>query len=327
MLKKTVLLLTAVFVFSGVELAFAQMCTVNKHCSKYQYCKKATGDCDGIGTCQWKPEACLDVYNPVCGCDGETYSNACYAALNGVSLDSGDACQGGDRGTCTVNKHCPRGQYCRKAPGDCDGIGTCSYKPDACLDVWRLVCGCDGQTYSNACYAALDGVNVDYGDACEGERGIGDPCQTNADCGWFLSRKKWPLLRQYCKKDVGDCDGEGVCAYRPQMCLDVWIPVCGCDGNTYSNHCYAARVGVNVDYADDCGSTRSTCQDNGDCGFREYCKKAIGDCDGDGVCSFKPRWCLDVWIPVCGCDGNHYSNTCYAARAGMNVYSIGYCPW
>ena len=225
---------------------------------------------------------------------------------------------------CQVNKHCPRDQYCRKATGDCDGFGTCMWKPEACLDVYDPVCGCDGQTYPNACYAALNGVSLDYGDACE--RGVGDPCQTNADCGFVLKSRKW-FFRQYCKKDVGDCDGEGVCAYRPEMCLDVWIPVCGCDGNTYSNHCYAARAGVNVDYEDACGSTRGTCTTNGDCGFGEYCAKDLGDCDGEGVCTVRPRWCLDIWIPVCGCDGKHYSNGCYAARAGVNVEYMGYCPY
>ena len=28
--------------------------------------------------------ACIEIYEPVCGCDGFTYSNTCYATISGV---------------------------------------------------------------------------------------------------------------------------------------------------------------------------------------------------------------------------------------------------
>ncbi len=213
--------------------------------------------------------------------------------------------------SCFDNTDCqalPDPYYCRKAWGDCIGEGVCVPAPVSCPEVQAPVCGCDGQTYSNACYAAMAGVSVDYEGPCA------EYCFQNADCG---------SSREYCAKHVGDCDGQGECQPRPWICPDVWAPVCGCDGQTYSNACYAAIVGVNVDYKGPCAEY---CFENADCaGVREYCAKHVGDCDGQGECQPRPRACIDVLDPVCGCDGRTYSNACYAAMKGVNVKHKGPC--
>jgi hypothetical protein len=44
--------------------------------------------------CARRPEACIQIFDPVCGCDGRTYGNACTASSAGVSVDFDGPCDG-----------------------------------------------------------------------------------------------------------------------------------------------------------------------------------------------------------------------------------------
>ena len=88
---------------------------------------KPLGECDGPGECleRMLPEVqCLAVWEPVCGCDQITYSNACYAAEAVVSLLSDGSCGTGE--PCSEDDDCDLalGQYCRTDLGYCGGLAA-----------------------------------------------------------------------------------------------------------------------------------------------------------------------------------------------------------
>jgi hypothetical protein len=94
-------------------------------CAESDYCSAKVGQCPDqqhSGVCAPKPIACTQVYRPVCGCDGNTYGNACQAAAVGVSVASVGPCAeapafcGGIAGI-----PCADGQICIDDPrDDCD---------------------------------------------------------------------------------------------------------------------------------------------------------------------------------------------------------------
>ena len=84
---------------------------------------------------------------------------------------------------------------------------------------------------------------------------------------------------------LGSCD-EG------DACPAVGAPVCGSNGITYGNSCYAEAAGI-----------------------ENY---TFGECTDDVVCTAN-------YEPVCGSDGNTYSNSCEAGKAGIENYTLGEC--
>jgi len=71
-------------------------CESDNDCDSTEYCAKKTCDCDK-GTCMKLSTVCNRLYDPVCSCDGKTYSNQCEAGREGANVRSLGECKGGDK--------------------------------------------------------------------------------------------------------------------------------------------------------------------------------------------------------------------------------------
>jgi hypothetical protein len=80
---------------------------------------------------------------------------------------------------------------------------------------------------------------------CAGPTGAacpkGEYCQ-----GSLEGRCPGPTETGVCQSPLGACGIGGHCQPRPQICILISAPVCGCDGQSYSSSCHAASVGVSV---------------------------------------------------------------------------------
>lgn len=100
----------------------ADACSAPNSCADNEFCYAPTGTCGHLGYCQTLPDACPEVYSPVCGCDGQTYSNLCAAAMAGVNVaHSGECTPKPQRCGGLAGIACPQEQICIDDPSDeCD---------------------------------------------------------------------------------------------------------------------------------------------------------------------------------------------------------------
>jgi len=201
---------------------------------------------------------------------------------------------------------------------------TCSYGKQTC-------CGEISAEYQMECRAGeWNGFNIDTvcmdpsnvcanstTDLCPEERpGFGSACRLpEMTCSYGKQTCCGEISAEYqmeCRAgewngwyiDTVCMDASHVCANTTTepscICPAVFSPVCGADGQTYSNTCTAA-----------CGGSKVACE---------------GECPCTNTTTEPSCSCIEIFDPVCGADGQTYSNSCKAACAGSEVACQGGCP-
>lgn len=267
-----------------VEIACTTECAGNAECAPDEYC--ALSHCpDGRrdGVCVPRPEACPEYYSPVCGCDGRTYDNPCFASGSGAVVAHAGACTG------------PCAPMDARGQGDCAAIVGIVWDGARCTYIGGCSCvGADcGATYATLhdCEVARAGC---HSCAPQDFRGEG-PCEAELGTYW----------------DGTACRTISGCRCLGADCDNGWPDPMACQ--VAHQHCFGPPPG---------------CTTSADCPMGEWCQTPRGACGGPGTCvpPAPPGWsCPDPGPPVCGCDGVTYGCDAMAISLGVNVASDGAC--
>lgn len=189
---------------------------------------------------------CSNIFLPVCGCDGITYQNECFAQIHaGVNTFTDGAC------TCDIgNLNWLEEPDC----SDCvSSIKVVSFNGDTfivfwaddknCSDAMTIVYDCNGSIVCTK--GGITGIN---------------------QCPSFFN--SYVYMNTLYEKKIN-------CCYDPSIidlqspCPTVIAPVCGCDGNTYQNSCEASYYS----------------------GITSWTEGACGTCDVDNMLWYEEPTC------------------------------------
>lgn len=173
---------------------------------------------------------CTANYDPVCGKNNKTYSNSCEAHCEDVDVSYKGVCENPDAKT-TSNSTAGR------------DVGSC-----VCPMVWQPVCTKNGKTRGNKCEAKCRGEAIAKEGECDGK------AAAQAD-----GLKQKTSLTAESADDSSKLPAAGVPMKPPRkpncVCMQLWAPVCGKDGNTYSNKCEARCYDMTVAREGECDTT------------------------------------------------------------------------
>jgi len=223
---------------------------------------------------------CADFYAPVCGADGVTYGNACEADCAEVPIAHDGECVDGclpvacpadceigpgvdDHGcptcecveTCFDDAECGPGRRC--SFDECHS--PCTFDDAACPAVCAGICEdapptcAEGEMECPACFGET---------ICVPEASCGCPvfdCPPPPTCGGFAGLECPPgMFCDFPDNGCGLADGLGYCTLMPDAWIEIYAPVCGCDGVTYGNEGEANGHGIDIQH-------EGVCEEPADC--------------------------------------------------------------
>lgn len=278
------------------------------------------GDCKAIVGWVWAGDAC--VLKGGCSCmdycdqiyASEEECNAACGVYTNECAEAGGACTSmfpaGSNGDAMPRMLCPPNAYQVFLAGCKDGEVCCMpvSPDDVDADGYSVDQGDCDDNNANINPGMEEACNDKLDNDCDGQ--IDEGC-TTVTCGGFVGTACPEGL--FCKFELGTCkaaDQLGTCTKIPKTCTEDYLPVCGCDGNTYANLCMAESVGMSIDYLAACNNTTCKAVD----------PKAFGDCANLIGFAFTGQGCE----LVSGCDCGQYCEHVFATYALCEAACLSY---
>lgn len=122
-----------------------------------------------------------------------------------------------------------------QVPSCCSLVTGC-----ICTAIYDPVCGSDGRDYSSACQADCAGVTVaSHGMCSAAAAGSDTPTSSSSTVDPTAIQLPGGISVHVPTTDTGD-SAPGC------LCTSIAVPVCGEDGQTYTNDCQASCAGIQV---------------------------------------------------------------------------------